>query len=160
VTYIGVDPGASGGLVALDAGGHFVSAIPMPYDGKRVQGAEVAKWVKQFPEVRIAAIELVGAMPGNGGVSMFNFGHNTGVVTGVMQSYMIPLIQVRPQAWKKEILQGMTHDKDGARAFVAAKWPIGEWRLPRCRLIHDGMADAGCLAEYARRQHLQIGAPL
>ena len=53
----------------------------------------------------------------------------------------------------QRVLLGLTHDKAGAVQFCTARWPQTDLVLPRCRVPHDGIADALCLAEYGR--HLE-----
>lgn len=49
-------------------------------------------------------------MPGQGVVSMFNFGHNLGYIEGLLQAFDIPYQLVPPQTWKKEFC--VTSDKN------------------------------------------------
>lgn len=53
-----------------------------------------------------AIIEHVGAMPGQGSVSGFTFGTSWGMIRGICVGLDIPYRLVRPQAWKKVILEG------------------------------------------------------
>ena len=49
-------------------------------------------------------------MPGQGVVSMFNFGQNYGFIQGVLKAYNIPFELVPPAKWKKEF--SVTSDKN------------------------------------------------
>lgn len=124
---IGIDPGASGSIVALNAEGSVLDHMPMPLikAGKknRVNGAAIAAFLRNFAGAQIkAVIEQVGAMPGNGVSSMFSFGHSAGVVEGVIQGMEIPYQMVLPQAWKKSAgLIGS--DKDAARTRCIQMYP-------------------------------------
>ena len=60
----------------------------------------LADWLAHF-DVRLAALEKVGAMPGQGVVSMFTFGHAAGAVAGVLAALEVPVTLVTPQRWKK-----------------------------------------------------------
>lgn len=124
---IGIDPGCTGSIVALNADGSFNDAMPMPVFklGKktRVNGTAIAAFLRNYGGMPVkAVIEQVGAMPGNGVSSMFTFGHSAGVVEGVMHGMEIPYQMVTPQAWKKSAgLIGS--DKDAARTRCIQMYP-------------------------------------
>ena len=146
--FLGIDPGGAGGIAVIST--DYATSCPMLMAGDAVDGAAIARWIAHFGKINLCAIELNGAMPGQGVSSMFKFGLRTGVVIGIVQALQIPLIMVRPQAWKKRILAGQPHDKAGAISWCRSRYPEVALVLPRCRTPHDGMADALCLAEYAR----------
>lgn len=126
-TYIGIDPGCSGAIVILGEKLNYVGHMLMPVlkTGKstRVNGAAVAAFLRQFNlEDTHAFIEQVGAMPGQGVVSMFTFGHAAGVVEGVLAAMEIEITKVAPQTWKKKAgLVGQ--DKDAARSRAIQLYP-------------------------------------
>jgi crossover junction endodeoxyribonuclease RuvC len=92
-------------------------------------------------------IEQVGAMPGQGVVSMFNFGHSVGTVMGVVAALLIPCTLVAPQKWKKAAgLIGM--DKDAARARALQLWP--DWRELNKKGKGQALADAALIARYGQ----------
>ena len=143
--YIGVDPGKKGGVAIIDG-----------------DGAEVYAWDDQtFVNVMaatmnkgkcIAAVEKVGAMPGQGVTSMFSFGQSFGFILGVLTAFGIGYQLVPPTLWKREF--GLLHTEKQASVDVAKRLFPGVSLLPteRCRKESDGMADALCLCEYARRK--------
>lgn len=147
---IGIDPGCSGAVVAIDHGGEFIDHIPMPVVmvGKknRVNGTAVSAFLRRFYGSRVyAVIEQVGAMPGQGTASMFSFGHAAGVVQGVLEGMEIPYQTVTPQAWKKRAgLIGT--EKDAARSRAIQLYP-------GCRTLDlkgkgQAMADALLIARF------------
>lgn len=125
--FIGIDVGASGAIAVLDKGGHLLDSMPMPTfkDGKssRVNAAALAGWLAGYDAAKMAFVERVGAMPGQGVSSMFGFGHSAGVVDGVLAALHIPVTLVTPQSWKKTAgLIGK--DKDAARTIAARLYPF------------------------------------
>lgn len=153
---IGIDPGCSGALVALQDNGDILDTLLMPTikvgTKSRVNGAAVAAWLKtqldyaHFNELESHAyLEQVGAMPGQGTASMFTFGHAAGLVEGVVTGAGIPLTLVTPQAWKKKAgLIGQ--DKDAARSRAIQLYP-------GCRLLDlkgkgQAIADAILIARH------------
>jgi crossover junction endodeoxyribonuclease RuvC len=144
---IGVDPGASGAIVMLEDG------VPIEWElmpimkvgsATRVNGSAVAAFFLDS-KVEHVYIEQVGAMPGQGVASMFNFGHSVGTVIGVLSALFIPYTLVTPQAWKKAAgLIGT--DKDAARARALQLWP--DWRELDKKGKGQALADAALIARY------------
>jgi crossover junction endodeoxyribonuclease RuvC len=146
---IGVDPGASGAIVLLEDGVPIEwTLMPTMKVGSatRVNAAALAKWFEDSHAEHVF-IEQVGAMPGQGVTSMFNFGHSCGTVMGVVAALVIPHTMVTPQAWKKAAgLIGM--DKDAARARAIQLWP--DWRELDKKGAGQALADAALIARYGK----------
>lgn len=153
---VGIDPGLSGGVAALDGAGTVVGIWPMPVAGGEVHPAGLAdlfrslRCLDSHQDIGRVCLEKVAAMPKQGVSSTFTFGSGWGMVRGVCAALGIPVQLVPPTVWKKRVLLGFTHDKAGALQFCAGRWPTTDLVLPGCRKPHDGIADALCLAEYAR----------
>ena len=159
---VGIDPGLRGGLAALDPAGAVVGLWPMPVAGGEVHAAGLADLLRSLrcldshQDVGRVCLEKVSAMPKQGVSSTFRFGTGWGMVRGVCAALAIPVVLVPPTVWKKQVLLGLPHDKAGAVQFCASRWPTADLVLPGCRVPHDGLADALCLADYAR--HLETAA--
>lgn len=147
--YIGVDPGKKGGYASISTDG--VEVYPW-------NDTEFSDWIasiraKANPngDFVIAAVEKVGAMPGQGTVSMFSFGQSFGFILGVLTAFGIGYQLIPPRKWKAEF--GLLNTQKQASVDVAKRLFPGVSLLPsdRCRKDSDGMADALCLCEYARR---------
>lgn len=147
---IGIDPGLSGSLVALEVDFSVIHHEPMPtlMVGKknRVNGSAVAQFVRRFQGERIRAVlEQVGAMPGQGVSSMFSFGHSAGVIEGVLMALEVPYVCVTPQSWKKSAgLIGK--DKDAARSHCARLYP--DLRILDLKGKGQAVADAILIARH------------
>ena len=144
MVYIGIDPGAKGGIAVVTK----KSATTAPYsDG------ELRRVLGEIHSCRMEAIcclEKVGARPGQGVVSMFNFGKSYGYIKGVLEAYGIPYQEISPQRWKKEF--GLNSEKTRSVEVCQRMFPnVGLLATPRCKKLHDGMAEALLMAEYARR---------
>lgn len=142
--YIGIDPGAKGGYAAIV--GNDTAASPWDdrqfiEDMRTVAGSGAC----------IACVEKVGARPGQGTVSMFNFGKNAGYIEGVLSALGIPYQLIPPAKWKKEFsLIG----KDKGASIAACRHLFPELdlkRTERCKTDSDGKAEAALLACYAMR---------
>lgn len=146
---IGIDPGASGAIVMLEDGVPIEwMAMPVMKVGSatRVNAAALAAFFMESKTEHVY-VEQVGAMPGQGVASMFNFGHNCGTIMGVLGALAVPHTLVTPQAWKKAAgLIGT--DKDAARARAIQLWP--EWRDLDKKGAGQALADAALIARYGK----------
>lgn len=159
---VGIDPGLRGGVAALDPAGAVVGLWPMPVAGGEVHAAGLADLLRSLrcldshQDMGRVCLEKVSAMPKQGVSSTFRFGTGWGMVRGVCAALAVPVVLVPPTVWKKQILLGLPHDKAGAVQFCTSRWPTADLVLHGCRVPHDGLADALCLAAYAR--HLETAA--
>lgn len=141
---LGVDPGASGAVAAIEKSG--------PDYWVRDLGGDPSLIANAFREIfsvsgadRIAALEQVHAMPGQGVTSMFSFGASYGACRGILAYACVPYHLVTPSKWKKDL--GLGKDKDEALAMARRLFPTAE--LSRKKDI--GRAEALLIAEWARR---------
>lgn len=142
-TYIGIDPGKDGALAVLYPDG---SVYVLPFD----KAGYVSVLTGLHEGYVKAILEHVGAMPGQGSVSMFHFGENFGWLQGVLDTLMIPYELVRPQKWKKEF--SCTSDKNTSIKVAKRLFPKTDLRrTPKCKGPHDGICEALLMAEYGRR---------
>lgn len=141
--YIGIDPGKGGALAIID--GNMMNLIPF-------SETDYINAIKVVPSaLAVACVEHVGAMPGQGVTSMFNFGQNFGYIKGLLEAFQIPYELVRPQKWKKEF--GITGDKNSSVEVCKRLFPgVSLRRTERCRKDDDGMAEALLMALYAKRR--------
>lgn len=144
--YIGVDPGAKGGYAVIIDGGVFA----YPWDDAFF--VDEMRDIAAMPNRKMAAVEKVGAVHGNGIVSMFNFGKNAGYIEGVLAALGIPYQLIPPAKWKKEFSL-IGKDKQASILTCRRLFPeLDLKRTEKCRTDSDGMAEAALIAEYARRK--------
>lgn len=153
--YLGIDPGLRGGYAALWSNGAIAEARPLPHRDKHLNTRQLAHSLQnyavngRFGMLR-AVVERVHAMPKQGVTSTFTFGMGFGAILGVLGALGIEAQLVEPTTWKKRILGAGPRDKAGAIGYVYATWPDAPLIQPRCRVAHDGVADALCIAQWAR----------
>jgi crossover junction endodeoxyribonuclease RuvC len=156
----GIDPGNSGGIaIAYDT--NIIGACPMPTHEVTpvkktytyVNFSVVYNFLKEN-NVEAVYIELVGARPGQGSVSMYNFGYSTGGLHGVCASLGVEVITVRPQVWKAALFNDDSEkDKEAAIEFCKFNFPnISLLPTKRSKVPSDGIADAICIATYGLQQ--------
>ncbi len=147
---IGIDPGLSG-AIALLRNGEYAEVWDMPTMGRgsgnkqQINAAEVGKLLRNCPPCT-AYVELVGAMPGQGVSSMFNFGKAAGAVLGALGALQFPVVEVTPQRWKRAF-DLIGKEKDLARTAAQQLMPAAPLSLKK----HCGRADALLLALYGHR---------
>lgn len=147
---IAIDPGLSGGVAVLHRD-QTITAQPMPLAGKELDLITLATLVREVDPDWIV-VERVGPMPKQGVVSTFKFGSGYGALLGIAAALQIPTELVTPQRWKGRVLHGTAKDKPAAIAYCRRVFPAIHLVPPRCRVPHDGIADALCLLEYGRRE--------
>lgn len=154
---VGCDPGFNGALALLTDGGDLVDLFDMPIvevgTKKRISAPLIAAKLRDW-KPDYAVIELVGAMPGNGSVSMFNFGYGAGQIEGVCIGCGISVAFVRPQAWKQAIR--VTKDKGSSRLMAQRLWPAHAEKF--ARVMDDGRAEAALIGFAGRAQYQRDAA--
>lgn len=172
---IGIDPGLSGAAAAIYGSKVYVFRFPKIKSGRRF---ELDYWtinevLYEFSNlditittrknrndegvIKLAAIESVHSRPGQGVVSMFNFGMSVGALRAILACLKVPFISVVPTKWKGAILGNSRASKEASVSYVRSRYPeIYEVTcykdFPEGRLLNKldhNVSDAVCLAEYA-----------
>jgi crossover junction endodeoxyribonuclease RuvC len=137
-TFIGIDPGKSGGIAVIDRGEAYTFKLSeTEHDIARWLGGWVA-FGKPF-----AVLEKVGAMPKQGVTSTFTFGQGYGFVRGILVAHGVPFELVTPQKWQKAMGCLTGGDKNVSKAAA-------QRLFPSMKVTHAN-ADALLLASYAQR---------
>lgn len=152
---IGIDPGLSGAIAFMADDGFLIDVFDMPtieVAGKKKVSPQmlVSMLAEDAHEIKMAAIEEVGAMPGQGVTSMFNFGYSAGILAGVCAGLLIPMTFYRPAVWKRAA--GVPADKGAARQMAQRFWP-GSRDFDRVK--DDGRAEAALLARWVALKEKQ-----
>lgn len=153
MTFIGIDPGKKGAYCIINNDNNTNTIIACPFDEETFikDMASVCGFYDINDNV-FCVLEHVGAMPGQGTVSMFSFGENFGFIQGVLKTMDIPYELVRPQKWKKEY--GITSDKNTSIEVCKRLFPnVSLKRTEKCKKDDDGLAESILIAEYARRKY-------
>ena len=126
---IGIDPGLSGGIAILDDLKIFdLFDMPIMAEGKKnknqLNSAQLVNIIKKniISGSTSVIVEQVGAMPGQGVTSMFNFGQTFGSIKGICAALNLPIFFVRPAKWKKHF-ELINSSKDSSRTKVIEMYP-------------------------------------
>lgn len=140
--FIGIDPGASGGIAGLNYDGHVVEALKMPQTERDIYDY-VGSFTGGNGESCKALIEKVHAMPKQGVSSTFKFGVGYGGLRMALVGHGIPFEDATPQKWQAFMGCLTRGDKNVSKAKAQMLWP-------RLKVTH-AIADALLIAEYLRR---------
>lgn len=137
MTYIGIDPGASGGIAALTATGDIVLVSTMP-DTER----DLLDVLEPLTGSR-AVLEYVRSSPQMGVASAFTFGASYGRLRMALTAARIAYEEVTPPKWQGAMGCRTKGDKNVSKARAQELFPSVRWT--------HATADAVLLAEFCRR---------
>lgn len=141
--YLGVDPGASGAIVAID-GDEIVHARNDWTERDVSDWLDNLKMSHEFDAPLLhATLEQVSAMPKQGVSSTFKFGMSYGFLRGLLIAHQIPFETVTPVKWQQVMRCRSRGDKNITKARAQELFPSHKWT--------HRTADAVLLAEYGRR---------
>ncbi len=145
VSYIGIDPGGSGGLARYLNGHHF--AIKMP---ETEQDIIDGLGFLRGPYGCYAMIEHVHSMPGAGVSGMFKFGMSYGGLRMALVAAGIGFERVSPVKWQRYF--GLLRlNKDETIKDKKNRHKAKAQELTALPKITHAVADALLIAEYCRR---------
>jgi crossover junction endodeoxyribonuclease RuvC len=136
--YLGIDPGASGGIALVGSGPP--SACKMPETER-----DISDLFLSLLPLDYALIEKVHSMPAQGVSSVFKFGMSYGFLRGMLIAHRIPFGEVQPEKWQKT-MNCLTHgDKNISKARAQQLFPL-------IKITH-ATADALLIAQYCLITH-------
>lgn len=148
MTYLGIDPGASGGLACLKDG----ELLAVKLTDKSLHDAW--DWISDHLGTdAFAVIEKVGGYVGEAqpGSAAFKFGFSAGALTAMLVAASIPFEEVIPRTWQKGVGvvargkgEGKTEFKNRLKAKAQQLFPDHHITL--------ATADAILIAEHCRRK--------
>jgi len=150
-TIFAIDPGLNGAYAVWGEDGKIQEVGDLPRFSKHLNGAMLAKIIAVANPL-FCVIEQVGARPGQGVSSTFNFGCAYGVCIGTFMALDMPFDTVTPGTWKREM--GIGKDKERARQKAVQLHPEAAEFLGR-KLDHN-RAEAILLAHYWSRRKMPV----
>lgn len=146
---VGIDPGKQGGI-AIIHDDVVLEAYKMRESYEYIQVIE--QIIKEYSEDNlIFVVEKVGAMPGQGVVSMFTFGYGYGYLIAVLETLTQKITDVSPLVWKKYYKipgkkQGLAECKSATIKAVAREFP--DYYNASKSNYHSGIYDALLIARH------------
>lgn len=127
--YMGVDPGLRGAISIISNDNIEIfdfPVVPKPYGkGNMIspdQLSDILKIIVEKYDIKLACLESVSAMTGQGVTGVFSFGRSLGTIEGCIASRDIPINYVTPRKWKS-YFELIGSEKDAARLLVLSKYP-------------------------------------
>jgi crossover junction endodeoxyribonuclease RuvC len=149
-TWIGIDPGLSGGIAAVTHDGPQIH--PMP-ETERDQ-LELLRTIAHWSDSRFCVIEAVHSFPGQGVASSFTFGRGYGGLRMALHAMEIPFEVVAPRVWQKALGVLPRGEKTKGEHKLALKRKAQEL-FPKLHVTLK-TCDALLLAEYCRRTRAMV----
>ena len=145
--FIGIDPGKTGAAALItEEGNHEI----LDYPGSPSLIVETFMGWESKYNIIMAALEKVGARPGQGVVSMFTFGRNLGAWEGIISTFEFPFMMPTPRQWQKGIIDPKAGTDTKERSLNTARRLFPDASLSRKK--DHGRSDALLLAFWAKRQ--------
>lgn len=142
--YIGIDPGASGGIGCVDDDGKALAAIAMPVTEQDVYMALVGMIGGRGDDQVRAMIERAQAFPKMGVVGAFNYGKGYGALLMSLTCAGFRFDVVAPRQWQGGLSCLTGGDKNVSKRRAQQLFPD--------RTITHAIADALLIAEFCRRR--------
>ncbi len=136
MTFIGIDPGLSGGIAWTGPDG--IAAEKMPETE-----ADILRLLAAHARDAVAVIERVHAFPKAGVVPSFNLGRSYGFLRGCLFGLGIPFVEVTPVKWQTALGCLTKGNKNVSKARAQQLYPHLQ--------ISHATADALLLATYCAR---------
>jgi len=157
---IGIDPGKSGAVVAIDKFGVAVDSIAADdkgsYGGKEYVPQALVDWLvdlKWRETIQLAVVEVQSSRPPEGRKSALTTGYGWGMIVGVLAALGIPYELASPVTWTKSVYGGSGKKTPSERKARSIQWARA--RVPSLSLVldgrrvpHHGLSDAAALAMY------------
>ena len=147
----GVDPGLSGALAFYHSGSLRIVDMPTLKAGTKrtIDEIELARIIDSSGTIQAAILEKVGTRPGEGAVGAFTFGHGLGLLRGILRAHIVPIIDVTPQKWQRDLGIKSGAGKDASRALAKERFQRDAVLFSRVK--DDGRADAALIALWGAR---------
>jgi len=160
-TYIGIDPGKTGGIVVLDSGAFIIDKMETPTIGNEYDLQAMREILIKHQDSTVT-IENINGHVAKGRTTAFVMGKGVGIWLGLLAGIGVAHTLVSPQDWQKQMWKGVPVQKKSsgkkdtkAMSLIAAQrlFPNADLRKSeKAEKPHDGIVDALLLAEYGRRQ--------
>lgn len=164
-TFCGIDIGLKGGIALINEDSNILRLVPIDVV-KNQQGKDEINSLQVYDSLyllpldveqpSLTVIEALKSFGNEGRSSLWSFGTSNGKVRAVLEILGVSFQAIDPKDWKSTILKGTKKDKAAAIGFCLQKWPSVDLKQGSTQ-YKDGLADALCLAEWARRNVMGDG---
>ena len=146
LAVMSADPGIHGAFCIMDIDGTILDLTP-----RHKTRRELRDYLTHWRDaIRIAYVERVGAMPGDGKVGSFSFGQGYGEILMGLECVGILYDLVDPRVWQASMKCMTGGNKAITRRKAESLWPGRKWT--------NTNSDSCLIAEWARRTLLDAQA--
>lgn len=166
-TFIGIDPGINGAIVAIDDNRNLILCEDMPYIDAKLSMRKTAEIFSNFdPDKSFAAIEIAVAMNQENRTqsvaSMLAYGRGLGILQMCVYMTRISCTETNAAHWMSTFgVNGKTSGRyNGDKIAVKLIPQLEEFVYKKSKKakdgvrIYDGRADAALIAEWRLRKYL------
>lgn len=150
MNYLGIDPGANGGLCLMDESFNIQTLKRMPMIKSEFNLNEL-RYFFTHNNIAHCFIEKVHSIFGASAKSNFRFGFNCGVMEGYLGALGIPYTYVSPKEWQKTAhinIEKSLSAKEKSLVSVQRKFPSTNFKISEKGKPHDGLVDAALIVEH------------
>lgn len=150
-TFVGIDPGQSGGIATLREG--KLEHISLPGTDRELW--ECLRWLGQENWSTAIIERVTGYMPGsagNIGSAMFSFGCNYGKLLMALTAAEMPYEEIQPRQWQKA-LGIVAKDQAESKADFKRRLKVKAQQLYPNSNLTLKTCDAALIATYCQRKH-------
>lgn len=151
--YLGLDPGANGGIAVVDLHGGLVALLPLHETVDELVGYLTQVGAAHRGELRAFLEHVWTTGYGHGGD--FKLGRSFGRLEAALSAAAIPHQLVLPKKWQQEFSIAYPQGASSSAKKTLTK-ATAQRLFPGVPITH-ATADALLLAEYCRRFHRRIG---
>lgn len=146
--YIGIDPGMSGAIAAIDRDRKVLCLNDCPKNNDSKEMASILNAILfEFDLVNVAIEKVVAFKMGR--TSALNYGTNYGIWLGLFSVRDCPIEIVTPQKWQKGLFKkGEGNGKERSLKVARRLFPRAELHLKK----HHHRADALLISDWLRMQ--------
>jgi len=155
--FAGIDPGLDGGIAFINDNDLILSKTPV-IGGRDYDVQEMKRLLTHHPMLgsgMFVIIENQISMPGQGLSSTLQTGKGFGIWLGLLAGLEISFQVVSAKQWQGKLFTGVSaklDTKEKSEIIAKRLFPRADFRRSeRARVANDGLTDAACIAEYARR---------
>ena len=155
--FVGIDPGKNGAIAILAETGEVLLTSTFPMIGNDYDLYRFSEFLNQIPKNSHTVLEDVQPNPRGSNKSNWTFSRGKTIWEMGLVMQRVPFTMVAPRTWQKEIHKGTSTVKDPKiRSLLAVQRIFPGTSLKKnskSGVVHDGIVDALCLAEYGRRKY-------
>ena len=158
--YIGIDNGLAGAITVLK-GKEILECIPMPVmsagSGKNEYDSHaIHEFLMKYKDATVL-IEKAHYTPAMGGVAVFSFAKNYGIMLGLLIALKMRYNIIHSKTWQAMLFRDEPHEntKEASKIVASRLFPTHVFKATaKSKNVHDGMTDATLIAVYGQRVNL------